>query len=1017
MSNITLGLDIGSNSIGWALVDTDGEQIIDCGVRVFPEGVDRDAKGAEISKNENRRLARSARRNRWRKAMRKDILVRLLQRNDLLPKDVNAILELMNLDPYMLRARGLKEQLSNYEIGRALFHLNQRRGFWSNRKTAKKEDGVVTKEATALAEKIEESGCITLGEYLASLDRDENRIRGIYTFRSMYENEFELFWKRQLEFNSELSQELGDKIKDTIFYQRPLKPCDELIGNCELEEGYKHCPRASYYARRFRILQDVNNLKIHNQDGTEQELNEEQRKLILEELYEKKDVKFSSIRKKLNLWETQLFNLEEGAADKKEPKLKGDEFNSQLKTILGKKRFESLSTADIIEINEIIIDNKFTDEHVKSLLMEQHNFSEEQAEKSINISLPSKYANYSELALQKLLPHMENGMLTHLAEKEVYGEFQPKKKKSEAEDYLRQPEDLRNPIVIRALVETRKVVNALIREYGKPGSIYVEMARDIKSSKEQRKKIHFQNEDNRKENEKARDELLIMGIKPSHDDIIKYKLWQECGRVCPYTGKSISQSSLFGTHPEFQIEHIIPYSRSLDDGFMNKTLCWVNENIDKGNQTPYEYYAESKPEQFEKILQRIKVLPYHKRKRFWQKEVKSDFIERQLNDTRYINKKTVEYLKMLGINVWGTRGQATSELRHQWGLNNILDYTGAGLKNRDDHRHHAIDAAVTAVTRNKHLRELAGSKYVKAGEREAEFRPPWKDFREQLEEKVNKVNVSHRVCRKASGRLHEDTNYGLGKEAREYFAKGQFESDECRQISANTWICEKELEYIYSRPLTDIIKTATDIRLIPDSAVNIKESVVRRLSDNGVSVKDEKQKVSDLFKTPLFLQSESGRKIEVKKVRFRVNKSNMLVFMNEKKVPYRACPPGSNHHIEIFETTDTKGRLKRTFRVISTVEAISRTLNNQPIINKIYSEGHCFKYSLSINEMFMLELDDNTEVLHRVQKISNNGQVFFRPHTYAGELKEQKAISKVPNQLKGYKVTVDPIGRIFPAND
>lgn len=993
MSDITLGLDIGSNSIGWALLDTEGEKVVDCGVRIFPEGVDRNTKGAEISKCANRREARLARRNRWRKAMRKDKLVRLLQRNDLLPKCDIEILELMNINPYSLRAKGLKEKLSRHEIGRAIFHLNQRRGFWSNRKsTTKSEDSIVKKKATELDNKIQESNCKTLGEYLASLDRDENRIRGWYTFRSMYEYEFDKLWEKQIEFYDDLTTELGAEIKNTIFFQRPLKPCDELIGDCECEQGQKHCPKASYYARRFRILQDINNLRIHNPDGTEQELTNDQRQFILDELWSKKEVKFSALRKKLDLLETQLFNLEEGSADKKEPKLKGDEFNAQLKSIL-KKQFAELSTADILEINEIIIDNNFSDEKVIEILTNQHSFSSEQAEKAADISLPSKYANHSVLALQKLLPYMEKGMLVHQAKEVVYGKPESIKDNVKSVSKLPSPEDLRNPIVNRALVEMRKVVNTILREYGKPCSIYVEMARDIKSSKEQRDKNRLQQWKNEQANKEARDELIKMRInKPSRDDIIKYKLWQECGKVCPYTGKPISQNALFGEHPEFQIEHIIPYSRSLDDSYMNKTLCWVHENIDKGNKTPYEYYAESKPEQFEKIQQRIAVLPYAKRKRFWQKEVELDsFVQRQLNDTRYINKKTVEYLKMLGVTVMGTRGQATSELRHQWGLNNILDYTGAGLKNRDDHRHHAVDAAVTAVTRNKHLHALAGSKYVAAGERGLELDPPWEKFREQLEEKVNQINVSHRVSRKVSGQLHEETSYGL------------------------TGIKDSKGQdiFVYKKPLEAL--TIAMVNKIVDPVV--KQMIINRLSEFGVDPEKKGSIPKEVWKEPLYMKSKKGKGPLIKKVRIRDVFNNMIFINDENGKPYRAVAPGNNHHIEIFEYEDKKRQVKRDAKVVTLYEAISRLRKKEPVICRDYGDNKKFICSLAQNEMVMLADKDGDMDLYRVQKMNINKQIYFRHHTAANIDNDSQLIRKQATLFNGDKVTVDPIGRIFPAND
>ena len=242
MGSYTLGLDIGSNSIGWALLKTEGKSsIIDMGVRVFPEGVDRDTKGLEKSKNATRREARGARTTHQRRSKRKEQLVKTLQAIGFLPTDDTELRSLFHTtNPYGLRKKGLDEKLERYEFGRALYHINQRRGFKSNRKSGKaSEDGVVIKGANSLQTEINAKGCRTIGEYFAGLNPEEQRIRKQYTFRSMYADEFDFLWAKQKEFYPDtLTEELRKKIRDEIiFFQRPLKPQNEKIGNCELEPG------------------------------------------------------------------------------------------------------------------------------------------------------------------------------------------------------------------------------------------------------------------------------------------------------------------------------------------------------------------------------------------------------------------------------------------------------------------------------------------------------------------------------------------------------------------------------------------------------------------------------------------------------------------------------------------------------------------------------------------------------------------------------------------------------------
>jgi len=990
VKSYTLGLDIGSNSIGWALLQ-DGKKpsIVGIGVRVFPEGVDRDTKGLEKSKNATRRETRGTRRVHQRRNLRRDQLVKALQSVGLLPeskKELNNLLGKTN--PYELRKRGLDGKLELYEFGRVLFHINQRRGFKSNRKSdKKKEDGLIAKGAGELQKRINDAKCRTLGEYFADLNPEKERIREQYTFRSMYEEEFDKLWDKQAEYYPDvLTEDLREKIRnEIIFFQRPLKPTEELIGPCGLESEEKRCPRGDWYARRFRLLQDVNNLKIHNSDGSVNELTEEQHQIILVHLSKSKEVKFSKLRKVLGLLETQEFNAEYETNEegKKREKLKGDEFNASMrsKKIFGPKVWDAMEEVMKIKLNGWLVD--LGDDELIEKLTAECGLNEGQIEAVLKITLPQRYMSFSRKAIQKLLPLMEAGKRTDEALDEVY----PGRNKVEEineEERLPLPEDLRNPIVNRALFEARKVVNAIIQEYGKPKKIAIEMARDVRGNARQRKELHFKMLENEKRNEQTRKRLVEdIGIaNPSRDDVIKYNLWIECGTICPYTGREISQEALFGQNPEFQVEHILPYDRTLDDSFMNKTLCYVNENRLKGARTPYEFYNGDE-NKFEEIRQRVNKtkMPYWKKQKFWQKEINTEkIISRELNDTRYICKAVVRYLKQICPNVAGTRGKATAELRYQWGL----------IKDRDDHRHHSIDAVVVAVTEQKHLRELAKSKYSIDG---IVFRQPWPHFREEVEEKAKHINVSHRVQRKVSGALHEETSYGPTR----------LKDDKGQDV------------FVYRKKLEDL--TGAMVEKIVDPVV--KEIVKERLSEKGYAPEKKSTKLpKDIWQEPLYMKTtNSDKKVPIKKVRIRDVFNNMIFLNDREGKPYRAVAPGNNHHIEIFEYTDKRGNIKREGKVITMFEAVQRSQQGEPIVKRDYSDGKKFVCSLAINEMFMLEMDNGLEELYRVQKISQNGQIYLRPHTYAGDLKKQKGISKLPNKLKGHKVTVDMLGRVHMAND
>lgn len=211
-----VSLDIGSNSIGWAIVkgvlDTeDPVPPLLLGVHVFPEGVDRDQTGGEKSKNEDRRIARGMRRQITRRSRRKKRLRAALVHAGLYPADALAEKSLLETtDPYLLREKALREKLSPYEIGRVLIHLNQRRGFLSNRKTdaGNKDASETLEKISQLANDMADK---TLGQYLAGLHADPHaRIRGRHTRRDMFLTEFEKIWDFQRQFHPSL---LTDHLK------------------------------------------------------------------------------------------------------------------------------------------------------------------------------------------------------------------------------------------------------------------------------------------------------------------------------------------------------------------------------------------------------------------------------------------------------------------------------------------------------------------------------------------------------------------------------------------------------------------------------------------------------------------------------------------------------------------------------------------------------------------------------------------------------------------------------------
>lgn len=302
-------------------------------------------------------------------------------------------------------------------------------------------------------------------------------------------------------------------------------------------------------------------------------------------------------------------------------------------------------------------------------------------------------------AIEKIKVHLSSPMLNYGFSKDdlwfnhLYHHSQEIVISQTLLDRLPVPENLRNPIVQQAVNEMRRLVNTLMEKYQiefgndfRFDTIKVEMGRDLRNSKTARQELTYKIRDNESKNEDARARLVEYGLQPSRNNIQKYLMWKEIEEKygvarCPYTGKTISISDLLGSSNNVQIEHIIPYSVSLDDSFGNKTICESHFNNLKGELTPFQFY-EKNPDRnlwgadsWDEIVDRAyRLLPYNKAKRFTSKREfeKSGFIERQLNDSRYIAKKSAELLSNICQNVRVMPGQLTAELRHLWGLNNIL---------------------------------------------------------------------------------------------------------------------------------------------------------------------------------------------------------------------------------------------------------------------------------------------------------------------------------------------------------
>jgi CRISPR-associated endonuclease Csn1 len=1041
LSTTVLGLDIGSNSVGWALLNEHDAKIIATGVRIFPEGVDRDTSGAEHSKNEGRRIARGQRRQIARRARRKSVLRRSLVQAGLLPAKAEELAEVIALDPYGLRRKGLTERLEPFEFGRVLMHLGQRRGFLSNRKADKgkqKENSETLQKISELAARM---GTKTLGEYFANR-RDSAHggsplepVRGQHTRRQMYEEEFNRLWEAQVLHHPQMLTEvlrygrhgiqsyprkpaklLGRKqnsllaefgLHGILFFQRSLYWPKSVIGECELEPKQKRCEKADRRAQLFRLYQEVNNLRVIPRIGPERPLTAEEREVAIKTLLAKKEVEFDALREALKLIDGENFNLEAG----NRKKLLGMPVDALLshKDLFGK----AWAKKDENEKNSIV--RLLIDGEEEEIVDAAPGWgcTPEVAARLVDVNLPDGYASVSLMAIEKLLPHLERGlrfMGNDASDSALH-----------AAGYLRNdqkvigqsrllpsvPDDILNPLVKKALHEVRRVVNSIIREYGKPDAIHIELAREVQGGIEQRAKASRAMRERERLREKAAEFIEELGEKPTRSKINRYLLWKEQGGHCLYSGEPISPQQLFGG--EVDIDHILPYSRSLDDSMANKAVCFVKENRQKGNQTPHEWLANANPKKFHEILQRCESLPYParmgKKKKCQAEAIQLDeFIARQLTDTAYITKKVREFVMCLGCDVVCSKGQLTAELRHQWGLNTILRTDDENLKSRADHRHHAVDAIVIALLDRSRLQQLARCRHNEP------LPEPGSGFREVVQKHIEAIHVSHRPSRKVSGELHEGTIYGPT-------SKPQRNSGGERP-HAQGWI-ENEGEFVYRKPL-DALKPAM-IEKIRDPRV--KELVLERLAFHQLDVSKISKIPKEVWTIPGPLKMVGrGKRANAEKA--NVIKTVRLIKPELTIRPIRGgtayVKPGNTHHICLFELPgSTPAKPKRDLVAVTMMEASVRVRSGQPLVSRVHPSvpEARFLFSLCTGDVIEATIKNQTGLFVYRTAASTTQQMTFVTETDARPSATYAKFTAYPNSLVAKKVTVDYLGRVRDAND
>lgn len=607
--------------------------------------------------------------------------------------------------------------------------------------------------------------------------------------------------------------------------------------------GPKVCPKSSPIYQEFRIWQRLNDIEITDKvEGDKTKLTLEQKHTLAEELYVKEKLSKSEILKILygkdkskdmnfndipgNSTSAQLFKayeqiMEMSGHEQKFDKLSGRQtvdfvravfnglgFNTSVLEFDSNLRGKELEKSPLYRIWHLLYsyegDNSSTGtEGLVRKIMELYQFDNEDYAKEIaKINFKPEYGSLSAKALVRILPYMKEGMqysdacaaagYKHSANSLTKEEIKNRELAERIE--LLPKNSLRNPVVEKILNQMINVVNSVITTYGKVDEIRVEMARDLKKTAKEREET-TQSINQAKQAHDNIEEIIKRDFGFAHvsrNDILRYKLYMELkdnGFHTLYSGKYIPYDQLFSN--SFDIEHIIPKAKLYDDSYANKTLEARDVNLAKRNKTAFDFVKESYPERLEEYksiiedLFKRKVIRKNKRKYLLmtEEEIPSDFLNRDLNDTRYIARKAIEILSQVVRVVTPTIGSITDRLREDWQLIDIMkelnlpkyesaglvsvysDHNGKPIKKindwtkRNDHRHHAMDALTIAFTKPAFIQYLNNQKArsdksssIYAIERtEMERRPdngkivfkaPMKDFRQEAKNQLEAVLVS-----------------------------------------------------------------------------------------------------------------------------------------------------------------------------------------------------------------------------------------------------------------------------------
>ncbi|RPF56528.1 type II CRISPR RNA-guided endonuclease Cas9 [Abyssicoccus albus] len=708
-----LGLDIGIASVGYGLINNDTKEIIDAGVRLFPEG--------KSDENDGRRSKRGSRRLLRRRKHR------IANVKSLLAEYGISIENNSNMNPYEIRVKGLSEKLSDEELAAALIHLSKRRGIHNVDVTDDSEES----SELSTKDQINRNAKLLTDKHVAELQlerlNNEGSVRGHSNrFKTNdYIKEAEALLDKQIEYNQKIDGEFKRKYIHLInrrraYYEGPgegspfgwnadiKKWYETLMGKCTYYPEELRSVRYAYSASLFNVLNDLNNLVIMRDENDK--LTKDEKEHLINNLFKKQKSAptLNKIAKELGVKEEDIKGYRVDKKDK--PEFSTIKIYHDIKGITNNP--EILENPDVLDKIAEILTIWQNEKHILEELEKlQLNLNEQERVKVANLTGYTGTHSLSLKLIKQLNSELWESTLNHMG---IISNMNLRPKKMEFKGLDKIPVDfvdewILSPAVKRSLIQSIKVVNEIIKVYGEPKDIIIELARESNSD-DKKKFLQKLQKDSQKINEQVRAKISEINGKDNFSSSLfeKVKLWHLQDGLCMYSTESIKIDDLIQNPNAYEVDHIIPRSVSFDDSLNNKVLVKLEENQKKSNMTPYQYLSSGQGSiSYEKFKANVLTLAkdgkrISKKKRGYlleerdinKFEVQKEFINRNLVDTRYTTRELMNLLKLyfkdneMKTKVKAINGGFTHALRKIWGFN----------KDRsEDYKHHAEDALIIAM--------------------------------------------------------------------------------------------------------------------------------------------------------------------------------------------------------------------------------------------------------------------------------------------------------------------------------